>query len=156
MRKGDVFYLEEKRDRLIQYDFMKSAIKRQIMNCINIEHYNAGIYVVTKQKINNITDTIKEIISEMSLNDYLVDDRTPFVITPNEATIYFKKGSRIRIVPATECARGCKYNDIIYDHMIEDEIIDNIVIPSYIPYMRLELNWVNKDRIIFKTVECEM
>ena len=64
------------------------------MNCINIEHYNAGIYVVTKQKINNITDVIKEIINEMSLNDYLVDDRTPFVITPNEATIYFKQGSR--------------------------------------------------------------
>ena len=72
-RKGDVFYLEEKRDRLIQYDFMKSAIKRQIMNCFNNEHYNAGIYVVTKQKINNMSILFQLGVIDLGLMNFNVN-----------------------------------------------------------------------------------
>ena len=150
--------MEEKRDRLIQLDFRKSAIKRQIMNCINKKNYRAGVYVALNVKTVGIEDDIKDVIRELSLEDYL-DKNVPFRFTQNEKRVNFKEGSSIKIVQANECARGNKFHDIIYDHMIEDDMVHNIVVPSFVPY------WDNsceppirddKTRIWFRLVECEV
>ena len=147
--------MEEKRDRLIQLDFRKSAIKRQIMNCINKKNYRAGVYVALNVKSVGIEDDIKDIIKELSLEDYL--DKLMFTL--NDKIVRFKHGSSIKIVRANECARGNKFHDIVYDHKIENDIVNNVVLPSLVPYYDYSCEPPMRDdetRELFRLVECEI
>lgn len=123
--------MTETEQRNINREFFKSAIKRQMMRCALKERYKAGVFTMDT-KMSVVADIVKEIV----LNDfaeYLIENN-PIRISRYETEVYFKNGSKFRVVKATNNSRGCKFNDVIYDSMTEDEVVSAIIFACIVPY----------------------
>ena len=149
--------MEEIRDRLIEYDFFISSMKRQMMNCVNKPHYKAGIYVDNWKKSKFILDRIQDILKEYSWEECLCEKHA-IRNQQNEIKIIFKNSSSIIISKASICTRY-RFNDVIYDHQITDNDVIGIILESPVPYCDYSANPIIKDestRTLFRLVECEM
>ena len=124
-------WLEEEKNKLIEYNFFVSAIKRQIMNCVNKPHYRAGIYVKDSEKLAPILNRIKDIISEYYFEKYLYESNPYRGYPQNELKVLFNNGSSIIIFKSSECTRY-RFNDVIYDHKIENKIVNGVILESLV------------------------
>ena len=57
--RKEKIYLTELEEKVVNYEFLKAAINRQMMRCTNKEHYKAGIFISDGGKLETITDIIK-------------------------------------------------------------------------------------------------
>lgn len=150
--------MEEEKSKLIEYNFFVSAIKRQIMNCVNKPHYRAGIYVKDSEKLAPILNRIKDIISEYYFEKYLYESNPYRGYPKNELKVLFNNGSSIIISKSSECTRY-RFNDVIYDHKIENKIVNGVILESLVNHCDYSCNPPIKDeetRELFRLVECEM
>ncbi len=150
--------MEERKDKLIEYDFFVSAMKRQIMNCVNKSHYRAGIYVEDSEKLASILDMIKDIISKYSFEEYLYKSNPYRVYPGNELKVLFNNGSSIIISKSSEYTRY-RFNDVIYDHKIDNKIVNGVILESLVNRCDYSYSPPVKDeetRELFRLVECEM
>lgn len=149
--------MTEVEQRNINREFFKSAIKRQMMRCTTKEHYKAGVFTMDT-KMSIVTDIVKE-IAQNDFAEYLMENK-PIRISQYTTEVFFKNGSIFRVVKTTMNSRGCKFNDIIYDSLTEDEVVSMIILPCLMPYYtnNYENNEMGIDgvRPNARLIECEI
>ena len=139
----------------INREFFKAAIKRQIMRCIEKDYYKAGVFTLDN-KTTIVTDIVKEIIQNDFAEYINIHIRTSQYITE----VLFENGSTLKVVRGSDNARGYKFNDIIYDSIIENHVVSMIILPRLIPYYIK--NYDNNEfridctRLNMRLVECEI
>ena len=131
--------------------YLKSAITRQITNCIANENYRAGIFVSLRPKLDIVADILKDIVEEYHMISDSNDNRS-IILSQNEVIMKFESGSTIKAVVASENSRGRRFNDIICDHQIDNELIDVVVKPTFINYDHFN---PNSREYSLKFIECE-
>lgn len=104
----------------------RKALNAQILFCKLRPRYRCGIFVVNKDK-------------ETMIYNYLLNTLAVHKHTRNKefSSIEFPNGSMIKIMQPNEFVRGYRYNGMIIDSDINDEIVKEIILPhlvSLIPY----------------------
>ena len=124
--------MTELEEKVVNYDFLKAAINRQMMRCMNKEHYKAGIFISDGGKLGTVTDIIKELVE----NDYVkyLSDNHPVRLSAFETEVVFNNGSTLRTARGNENSRMCRFHDIIYDSEISNEIVSMVIYPIHVPY----------------------
>lgn len=145
--------MTEAEQKVVNNEFLKSAIKRQMMRCASKERYRSGIFIVDENKKKLLDDIIKD-YSEKIFTEYLVE-KYPIKISRYGTEVYFKNGSTLRIVKAIENSRGNKFHDIIYDSNVENNIVSMIVLACHVPYYTTN-NENDEVRSYERIVECDM
>lgn len=102
------------------------ALEKQINFCKSLDWYKCGVFVKYGKDIKYVSDQVREMVHE--------DDCVEKMIGRSGMTeIYFKNGSYIKVLPATDNARGRRWNGVIIDSEIDKEIQDCIIYPKIIP-----------------------
>lgn len=132
--------------------YLKSAMIRQITNCISNDNYRAGIYVSERSRLDIIAELLKEIVEEYHMISDSNNNRS-IIVSQNEVVMKFESGSVMRAVVASENSRACKFNDIICDHYIEKDLIENVLKHTFINF-----DHFNPDSREYnlKFIECEI
>ncbi len=106
-------------------DSLELEIIKQIVYCLNFERYKAGFFVsdVSKiDKIKEILDGVNKIVGQM------------YIVKSNQNWLYveFLNGSSMKVLVASDHWRGCKFNGLLIDKSIEQDVKDCIVYPTII------------------------
>lgn len=94
--------------------------------CENKEKYKCGIYVENPQRIKIVANVISNLLPfpnrrvELRMNQY-------------DAEAKWQNGSIIRIMNTSENVRGQRFNGVIIDNDLDNEIIDCIIMPTLKP-----------------------
>lgn len=112
---------------------IEEALKEQIKYCHELPRYHCGIYVKKFEDRKYIFDKLTKLITDNDSIEILFNSSC-------SAEVRFKNGSFIRIIRASENARGYRNHGAIIDAEIEDEIVNCIIMPTLIPI------WFEEDR----------
>lgn len=102
------------------------ALQKQMNFCENKEKYKCGIYVENPQRIKIVANVISNLLPfpnrrvELRMNQY-------------DAEAKWQNGSIIRIMNTSENVRGQRFNGVIIDNDLDNEIIDCIIMPTLKP-----------------------
>lgn len=122
-------------------DSLRREIKKQVEYCLNFNRYKAGFFVsdVSKiGKIKEILDGVNKIVGQM----YVVK------LKMNELFVEFLNGSSMRVLVASDHWRGCKFNGLLIDKSIEQDVKDCIVYPMIIQrYVEVDGTLKFEDRL---------
>jgi hypothetical protein len=140
--------MDESQIRIINREFLQAAISRQIMRCITKERYRVGLFSFSVKRYT-VECILERISDELRINNHI----ERFRVSPTDLEIKFKNGSRFKFLPASESARGNKFNDIIVDSSVDIDIKDNICRPCLIPYYP-DINGLKNEKTIY--LECEI
>lgn len=108
------------------------ALKRQMEFCETQSRYKCGIFASSREKINIVMEVISNIIPAPNRSIQLRKSQT-------QTEAIYSNGSVIRIVYANENARGCRFNGLIVDNEINNNIVDTVILPHLIPLMREDI-----------------
>lgn len=145
--KGELMNNLEK-DKFIRAanrEYLYTSVHKQIANCIINEHYKAGIYTSNTSNLETISDILKTIIVEFEAH---LRDVRPIVISKNGIEIYFKNGSYIIGRKINEGQRARRLNDIVYDALIDKDVVNCIISKMFVPYLP-------NDRCLLKMIGVE-
>ena len=112
---------------------IEEALKEQIRYCHELPRYHCGIYVKKFEDRKSIFDKLTKLITDNDSIERIFNNSC-------SAEVRFKNGSFIRIIRASENARGYKNHGAIIDVEIEDEIVNCIIMPTIIPI------WFKEDK----------
>lgn len=108
------------------------ALERQMDFCKTRSMYKCGIFVSSREKRDMVMEVISNIIPVPNRSIQLRKSQI-------QAEAFYDNGSVIRIVYANENARGYKFNGLIVDNEINNNIVDTIILPCLIPLMREDI-----------------
>ena len=112
-------------------EFLESALCRQIYNCCNKPYYKAGILINDKDKTKLIDGILSGIITR-HFSKYLKQRS----YTVNEYRLEFDNGSCFKIILGTSSARGNRYNDLLIDKELTNEVRFDIGYAKILPYYK--------------------
>ena len=117
-------------------------IKKQIRLCLRYRHFRSLIFVSMRIKRN----TVFEYLEYFCKNSWFIRRNIGLMkCNSNEVLVCFKNGSFIRVVPATENARGHRANNVVIDTDITNqEIIHCIIRPVIIDLLIVPPKWMMK------------
>ena len=117
-------------------------IKKQISLCLRYRHFRSLIFVSMRIKRN----TVFEYLEYFCKNSWFIRRNIGLMkCNSNEVLVCFKNGSFIRVVPATENARGHRANNVVIDTDITNqEIIHCIIRPVIIDLLIVPPKWMMK------------
>lgn len=110
---------------------LKSALKRQIMNCNVFPRFRCGVYINSPEKRKCVVDELRKFLDK----DIKVEK---FIDSSNETVMYFENGSLLRVICTNANVRGQRYNGVIIDGEISCEILKCIIMPSIMPRIIIE------------------
>lgn len=121
---------------------LTKIFKKQIGLCLRYKHFHSLIFVSNRTKKN----TVFEYLEYLCKNSWLVKRNITRVENSlNRAIVYFKNGSFINVVSATNNKRGNKANNVVIDTDITDqEIVHCIIRPSIAPLFIVRPEWIIK------------
>ena len=102
------------------------ALQKQINFCENKEKYKCGIYVENPERIKIVANVISNLLPvpnrniELKMNQY-------------DAGARWQNGSIIKIINASENARGQRFNGVIIDNDIDNRIVSCVIMPAIRP-----------------------
>lgn len=128
--------MTELEEKVVNYQFLKAAINRQMMRCTNKGHYQAGIFISDGGKLETVTDIIKELI-ESNYFEYLSDNHS-VRFSAFETEVVFKNGSVLRTARGNETSRMRRFHDIIYDSEISNEVVSIVIYSTHMPYYTID------------------
>ena len=129
-----------------------TAIQKQINFCQYNEKYRCGIFVKNSERIKIVTEVISYFLQNPSGIIELKKNKCDTLVT-------FRNGSLIRVIIANDGARGYRWNGLIIDSDISQEIINTIILPRLI-LLKLEDDQYNsndnpKDRVYHCSINNE-
>ena len=110
---------------------IKESLEKQIMYCKSFPMYRCGIYIKRMEKKDYIMDELKKLL----FSDIMV---TRVINSSFLSEVHFENGSVIKIIRASDNARGHKNNGAIIDREMDDETLRCIIMPSLIPRVIIE------------------
>lgn len=121
-------------------------IKKQIRLCLRYRHFRSLIFVSMRTKRN----IVFEYLEYFCKHSWFVRRNIGLMkCNSNEVLVCFKNGSCIRVVPATENARGYRANNVVIDTDITNqEIIHYIIRPMIIDLLIVPPKWTMKLLVI--------
>ena len=102
------------------------ALQKQMNFCENKEKYKCGIYVENPERIKIVANVISNLLPvpnrniELRMNQY-------------DAGARWQNGSIIKIINASENARGQRFNGVIIDNDIDNRIVSCVIMPTIRP-----------------------
>ena len=125
------------------------AIQKQINFCQYNEKYKCGIFVKNSERIKIVTEVISYLIQNPSGVIELKKNKCDALVT-------FRNGSLIRVIVANDGVRGYRWNGLIIDSDISQEIINTIILPRLI-LLKLEDDQYNsndnpRDRVYYCSI----
>ena len=117
-------------------------IKKQIRLCLRYKYFRSLIFVSMRTKRN----TVFEYLEYFCKNSWFVRRNIELMkCNLNGVLVCFKNGSYIRVVPATENARGHRAHNVVIDSDIKNrQVINCIIRPTLISLVILPPKWVMK------------
>lgn len=116
---------------MIKIDLIE-ALERQMDFCKTRIRYKCGVFVSSREKRDMVMEVISNIIPVPNRSIQLRKSLT-------QAEVFYGNGSAIRIVYTSENARGCRFNGLIVDNEINNNIVDTVILPYLIPLMREDI-----------------
>ena len=110
----------DKESRLINEEYFKSLITREIKMCLLKENYKVGIYTFTYQQHKYVLDIIKNIIQDIGL----IKNNHTYI------SIAFDNGSFIKILSCDKSIRGDRFNNVIVNNLINRQDVDETILPT--------------------------
>lgn len=114
------------------------AIQKQINFCQYNEKYRCGIFVKNSERIKIVTEVISYLLQNPSGVIELKKNKCDALVT-------FRNGSLIRVIVANDGVRGYRWNGLIIDSDISQEIINTIILPHLIPLKLEDDQYSNND-----------
>ena len=102
------------------------ALQKQMNFCKNKEKYKCGIYVENPERIKIVANVISNLLPvpnrniELRMNQY-------------DAGARWQNDSIIKIINASENARGQRFNGVIIDNDIDNRIVSCVIMPTIRP-----------------------
>lgn len=117
-------------------------IKKQIRLCLRYKYFHSLIFVSMRTKRN----TVFEYLEYFCKNSWFVRRNIELMkCNSNGVLVCFKNGSYIRVVPATENARGHRANNVVIDSDVTNqEVIRCIIRPMIIDLLIVPPKWTMK------------
>lgn len=117
-------------------------IKKQIRLCLRYRHFRSLIFVSMRAKRN----IVFEYLEYFCKNSWFVRRNIGLMkCNSNEVLVCFKNGSFIRVIPATENARGHRANNVVIDSDVTNqEVIHCIIRPMIIDLLIVPPKWTMK------------
>lgn len=107
---------------------LDSIIKKQIRLCLKYRHFRSLIFISTRAKMHNMFKYLENFFE----NNWFVKRNIVGLMrcSSNSILVRFKNGSYIKVIPATENARGHRANNVVIDADVKNqEIIHYIISP---------------------------
>lgn len=116
------------------------VINKQIQLCLKYRYFRSMFFVSMRAKINTVFEYFKFLYE----NSFLFKRNIKSMrYNTNEASVCFKNGSIIRIVPATDNARGYRAHNIVVDADITNrEIIYCVIKPTITDLLMVPPKWI--------------
>ena len=102
------------------------ALQKQMNFCENKEKYKCGIYVENPERIKIVANVISNLLPVPNRNIELKMNRY-------DAGARWQNGSIIKIINASENARGQRFNGVIIDNDIDNRIVSCVIMPIIRP-----------------------
>lgn len=106
---------------MVQIDFLE--ILKAIRMCEQNPYYKVGVFMPTMEGVRRIYTDIVDVIRKDE------DTMRAVAITHTQlrSRIEFNNASSIQFVLASENARGCKFNHVLYGKNIDYDILQDVV-----------------------------
>ena len=121
---------------MIKIDLIE-ALQEQRKFCQEQKRYRCGVYVTTHVKRDIVNEVLKNIIPMGHLTKLIINE----LIT--EAL--FINGNSIKVIGASDNARGHRFNGAIVDNDIHTQIYEYVVLPCLAPLNREDGMYDDKD-----------
>lgn len=130
----------------------KAAIDYAVEECRRRDEYSVVIVILSRTVLEDTLNNLKR--TRDKYDDVRIDKRM------NGGIVYFNNGSRIRIIPASNNARGLIAHLLIIDEDIDYELVRSVFYPiERLEQQRLYRKWINRDlgKITYEeNTECDM
>jgi len=135
---------------VIKIDLIE-ALQEQIKFCQEQKRYKCGVYVTTHVKRDIVNKVLKNIIPIGHLRKLIINE---FI---TEAL--FINGNSIKVIGASDNAKGHRFNGAIVDNDIHTRIYECVVLPCLIP-LNKEDGWYDDndhpiDRLHMINISCD-
>lgn len=110
----------DKESRLINEEYFKSLITREIKMCLLKENYRVGVYTFTNCQNKYVLNIIKDIIQDIGF----------IKINSTYVSIVFDNGSFIKILSCDKSIRGDRFNNVIINNLINRQDVDEVILPT--------------------------
>ena len=110
----------DKESRLINEEYFKSLITREIKICLLKENYRVGVYTFTNCQNKYVLNIIKNIIQDIGF----------IKINHTYISIVFDNGSLIEILSCDKSIRGDRFNNVIVNNLINRQDVDEVILPT--------------------------
>lgn len=112
-------------------ELCNTNICKAIDTCIEKGGYKVGI-VCMHERMGEISEVLYNILR--NIKPPVGDHIRSFICNKHRPVIYFKNGSFIKIFNASADARGHKFNSLLLDEGISDEIVRCVLMPYLVKY----------------------
>lgn len=116
-------------------DFV-NALEKQFYFCLTEYNYRCGIYVPYSNEVEYMKNVrhICELAKDISNNNELMNDSIDCIrYSKYDSCVRFKNGNFIKILRASDNARGNRFTGMIVDEKIDINVMNCIIYPSLIP-----------------------
>lgn len=104
------------------------ALQKQMSFCENNERYKCGVYVKHSDKKKIVMEVISNLLP-------IPNKEVKLVMSLSMAEARYRNGSIIRIISGNDSARMQRFNGVIIDNDLDNEIINCIIMPTLKPMM---------------------
>lgn len=127
-------------------DFV-NALKKQFYFCLTEYNYRCGIYIsyVNEAEYMKNVHRICELAKHISNNNELNDSIDCIRYSKYDSCVRFKNGNFIKILRASDNARGNKFTGIIIDNKISIREKNDYIYPYLIPLRDNDSGFLRKD-----------
>lgn len=106
---------------MTEIDYLETL--KAIRLCVQNPHYKVGIFTRTMLEAERVCNDVMDAIFEDEEEKNAVEGAN----TALRSRIAFKNGSSIQFVRASENARGCRFNRVLYDKDINRDLLHTVV-----------------------------
>lgn len=107
---------------------LTTALHKQMSFCENNERYKCGVYVKHSDRKKIVMEVISNLLP-------IPNKEVKLVMSLGMAEARYRNGSIIRIISGNDSARMQRFNGVIIDNDLDNEIINCIIMPTLKPMM---------------------
>ena len=125
------------------------ALQKQILFCEGEYNYRCGVYVATEEN--------KDIVMKIFNDIYPLTDREIEIRNNHyESFIEYPNGNVIRIMQPSSSVRGQRFNGVIIDSNINQEVINTIILPRLMPLRLINGMYDSNDNPRHREFHCSI
>ena len=128
---------------------LATAIQKQINFCQYNEKYRCGIFVKNSEHLKIVTEIILYLLQNPSGAIELKKSKYDTLVS-------FRNGSLIRVLVANDGTRGYRWNGLIIDSDISQEVINTVIFPCLIPLKLEDDQYNSNDNPIDRVYYCSI